>query len=124
MSGSCARGYGPSSAHPPTRSATCAHPVTCSESPGSAPKGRARHGSEETPERGSAQPNQVREFNRERSGCFMSLTVPPRYESRWEPPPGLGDLDALVYRSNLLASDRSIVNFGGGNTSVKVQQPD
>jgi rhamnulose-1-phosphate aldolase/alcohol dehydrogenase len=54
----------------------------------------------------------------------MSLTVPPAYESRWEPPAGLSELDALVYRSNLLASDRSIVNFGGGNTSVKVRQPD
>ncbi len=30
----------------------------------------------------------------------------------------------LVYRSNLLASDRSVINFGGGNTSVKVSQPD
>jgi rhamnulose-1-phosphate aldolase/alcohol dehydrogenase len=54
----------------------------------------------------------------------MSTTVPPRYEDRWSPPDGLGELDALVYRSNLLASDRSIVNFGGGNTSVKVTQPD
>src|SRR5213080_23228 len=43
---------------------------------------------------------------------------------RWDPPAGASGLDALVYRSNLLASDRSIVNFGGGNTSVKVTQPD
>jgi rhamnulose-1-phosphate aldolase/alcohol dehydrogenase len=54
----------------------------------------------------------------------MSLTVPPRYENRWDPPADLDELAALVYRSNLLASDRSIVNFGGGNTSVKVRQPD
>ena len=54
----------------------------------------------------------------------MSLTVSPRYESRWDPPADLGDLDALVYRSNLLAADRSIVNFGGGNTSVKVTERD
>jgi rhamnulose-1-phosphate aldolase/alcohol dehydrogenase len=47
-----------------------------------------------------------------------------RYEDRWAPRDGLGELDALVYRSNLLAADRSIVNFGGGNTSVKVTQPD
>lgn len=31
----------------------------------------------------------------------------------------LNDLDGLVYRSNLLGADRSIVNYGGGNTSIK-----
>jgi len=50
--------------------------------------------------------------------------ISERYENRWNPPAGVGELEALVYRSNLLASDRSIVNFGGGNTSVKVTQPD
>ncbi len=30
----------------------------------------------------------------------------------------------LVYRSNLLGSDLRITNYGGGNTSVKVQLPD
>ena len=54
----------------------------------------------------------------------MALTVPPRYENRWDPPAGLSELDALVYRSNLLASDRAIVNFGGGNTSVKTRERD
>ena len=54
----------------------------------------------------------------------MALTAPPMYENRWDPPPSLSDLDALVYRSNLLASDRSIVNFGGGNTSVKTREID
>jgi rhamnulose-1-phosphate aldolase/alcohol dehydrogenase len=34
------------------------------------------------------------------------------------------ELDALVRRSNLLASDRAVVNFGGGNTSVKVVETD
>ena len=34
------------------------------------------------------------------------------------------ELEALAYRSNLLASDRAIVNFGGGNTSVKTREPD
>jgi rhamnulose-1-phosphate aldolase/alcohol dehydrogenase len=47
-----------------------------------------------------------------------------KYDNRWAAPAGLAELDALVYRSNLLADDRSIVNFGGGNTSVKVTQPD
>jgi rhamnulose-1-phosphate aldolase/alcohol dehydrogenase len=54
----------------------------------------------------------------------MALTAPPTFENRWDAGVGLSELDALVYRSNLLASDRAIVNFGGGNTSVKVREPD
>jgi rhamnulose-1-phosphate aldolase/alcohol dehydrogenase len=54
----------------------------------------------------------------------MALTAPPAYENHWDPPSGLDELDALVYRSNLLASDRAIVNFGGGNTSVKTRETD
>src|SRR5215211_533145 len=52
------------------------------------------------------------------------MAVTTTYENRWQPPTEASELDALVYRSNLLASDRSIVNFGGGNTSVKVREPD
>jgi rhamnulose-1-phosphate aldolase/alcohol dehydrogenase len=50
----------------------------------------------------------------------------PSIEDRWDPArvTGVDELDALVYRSNLLASDRSVVNFGGGNTSVKALQAD
>jgi rhamnulose-1-phosphate aldolase/alcohol dehydrogenase len=36
----------------------------------------------------------------------------------------LGQLDRLVYRSNLLGRDRSVANFGGGNTSVKIEEED
>src|SRR3954454_7818359 len=54
----------------------------------------------------------------------MALTAPKAFESRWAPPAALGERDALVYRSNLLASDRAIINFGGGNTSVKVRERD
>ncbi len=54
----------------------------------------------------------------------MALTVPPIFENRCNPPAGLTELDALVYRSNLLAADRRIVNFGGGNTSVKTRELD
>ncbi|HEV2590271.1 MAG TPA: bifunctional aldolase/short-chain dehydrogenase [Gaiellaceae bacterium] len=54
----------------------------------------------------------------------MALTIPPTYENRWNPPAGLSELESLAYRSNLLASDRAIVNFGGGNTSVKVNATD
>ncbi|MFL5961661.1 MAG: bifunctional aldolase/short-chain dehydrogenase [Gaiellaceae bacterium] len=54
----------------------------------------------------------------------MPLTAPPTFENHWKPPAGLSELEALVYRSNLLASDRAIVNFGGGNTSVKTRETD
>lgn len=37
---------------------------------------------------------------------------------------GLTPLDALVYRSNLLGADRSVANYGGGNTSTKVTESD
>ncbi|HEV3312086.1 MAG TPA: bifunctional rhamnulose-1-phosphate aldolase/short-chain dehydrogenase [Chloroflexota bacterium] len=37
---------------------------------------------------------------------------------------GDDDLRGLVYRSNLLGADRSIVNFGGGNTSIKIPGKD
>ncbi|WP_267880113.1 bifunctional aldolase/short-chain dehydrogenase [Salibacterium aidingense] len=33
-------------------------------------------------------------------------------------------LEELVYRSNLLGSDRAVANFGGGNTSVKTTEKD
>jgi rhamnulose-1-phosphate aldolase/alcohol dehydrogenase len=36
----------------------------------------------------------------------------------------LSPLQALGYRSNLLGSDRSVANFGGGNTSIKVRELD
>ena len=36
----------------------------------------------------------------------------------------LTQLEALVYRSRLLGSDRRIVNYGGGNTSIKTQGVD
>ena len=32
--------------------------------------------------------------------------------------------EKLLYRSNLLGSDKRITNYGGGNTSAKVMQPD
>jgi rhamnulose-1-phosphate aldolase/alcohol dehydrogenase len=56
----------------------------------------------------------------------MALTVSTGLESLWDPGrvAGADELDALVYRSNLLASNRAIVNFGGGNTSVKVRRAD
>jgi rhamnulose-1-phosphate aldolase/alcohol dehydrogenase len=52
------------------------------------------------------------------------MAVISAYENRWSPPGAMSELEALAYRSNLLASNRAIVNFGGGNTSVKAREPD
>jgi rhamnulose-1-phosphate aldolase/alcohol dehydrogenase len=51
----------------------------------------------------------------------MSAPETARYASRWDVPhaEGLSALDRLVYRSNLLGADRSLANWGGGNTSTK-----
>jgi rhamnulose-1-phosphate aldolase/alcohol dehydrogenase len=45
----------------------------------------------------------------------------PAPEDRWDEAAavGLGVLDGLVYRSNLLGADRALANQGGGNTSAK-----
>ena len=45
----------------------------------------------------------------------------PAPEDRWDDATGAGleGLEALVYRSNLLGSDRALANQGGGNTSAK-----
>lgn len=37
---------------------------------------------------------------------------------------GLTEPEQLLYRSNLLGSDKRITNFGGGNTSAKIDMPD
>lgn len=43
---------------------------------------------------------------------------------RWQPPAGASELELLAYRSNLLGSDRSVANWGGGNTSCKTEEVD
>jgi rhamnose utilization protein RhaD (predicted bifunctional aldolase and dehydrogenase) len=37
---------------------------------------------------------------------------------------GLTPLESLAYRSNLLGADRSVANYGGGNTSSKAKERD
>ncbi len=37
---------------------------------------------------------------------------------------GMSEAEKLLYRSNLLGSDKRITNFGGGNTSAKVMEKD
>ena len=54
----------------------------------------------------------------------MALTPQP-IENRWDPPQELGDGDELAGSSTARTCsprDRAVVNFGGGNTSVKVRQ--
>jgi rhamnulose-1-phosphate aldolase/alcohol dehydrogenase len=55
------------------------------------------------------------------SGVIDVLKGIPAPEDRWDQSAaaGLGVLDALVYRSNLLGADRALANQGGGNTSAK-----
>src|SRR5689334_23786933 len=47
-------------------------------------------------------------------------------ENRWDDAHAarLSPADLLLYRSNLLGSDKRITNFGGGNTSAKIQERD
>jgi rhamnulose-1-phosphate aldolase/alcohol dehydrogenase len=47
-------------------------------------------------------------------------------EDRWDQAVArdLDELELLRYRSNLLGADLRITNFGGGNTSAKISQPD
>ena len=56
----------------------------------------------------------------------MSTRIAKPAQNLWDASAAvsLGVLDGLVYRSILLGRDRSVANFGGGNTSVKVEEKD
>ena len=49
-----------------------------------------------------------------------------RLENKWDDARAseMSEPDKLLYRSNLLGSDKRITNYGGGNTSAKVMQED
>ena len=55
-----------------------------------------------------------------------SRTQLQHLEDRWDEnaASGMDEPELLRYRSNLLGSDLRITNFGGGNTSSKVEMPD
>src|SRR6185369_975882 len=58
---------------------------------------------------------------------MMKVKTSLRYlEDRWDErtASGLDEVELLRYRSNLLGADLRITNFGGGNTSSKISQPD
>jgi rhamnulose-1-phosphate aldolase/alcohol dehydrogenase len=52
--------------------------------------------------------------------------VPLEIENRWDDAHAarLSPAELLLYRSNLLGSDKRITNFGGGNTSAKIREKD
>ena len=47
-------------------------------------------------------------------------------ENRWSDADaaGKGESELLLYRSNILGSDKRVTNYGGGNTSAKVMETD
>ena len=45
-------------------------------------------------------------------------------ENRWTTPPDPSPAGLLLYRSNVLGSDLTVTNFGGGNTSAKLLETD
>ncbi|WP_136684178.1 bifunctional rhamnulose-1-phosphate aldolase/short-chain dehydrogenase [Falsirhodobacter xinxiangensis] len=50
----------------------------------------------------------------------------PRLENLWDDAKaeGMSEPERLLYRSNLLGSDKRVTNYGGGNTSAKVSEID
>src|SRR5215211_1992739 len=57
---------------------------------------------------------------------MTALIDSPLLVSRWDEQMvgGLSPQELLLYRSNLLGSDLRITNFGGGNTSAKLNERD
>ena len=57
---------------------------------------------------------------------MLDHTGGTRLENLWEEAVAAGksEPELLLYRSNLLGSDKRVTNYGGGNTSAKVMQKD
>ena len=57
---------------------------------------------------------------------MTSSSIDQRLEKKWDTAHanGMSEPEKLLYRSNLLGSDKRITNYGGGNTSAKVIQKD
>ncbi|MFT3727902.1 MAG: bifunctional rhamnulose-1-phosphate aldolase/short-chain dehydrogenase [Terricaulis sp.] len=68
--------------------------------------------------------SQAFDHSRDRAGASAIPFAVPK--SRWskETADGLAAPELLLYRSNLLGSDLTITNFGGGNTSAKIPSKD
>jgi len=56
----------------------------------------------------------------------MSNSAQPRLANLWDDAKAaaMSEPERLVYRSNLLGSDKRVTNYGGGNTSSKIWQKD
>ncbi|MGV8854286.1 MAG: bifunctional rhamnulose-1-phosphate aldolase/short-chain dehydrogenase [Devosia sp.] len=56
----------------------------------------------------------------------MSTSAPKRLANLWDDAKAaaMSEPERLVYRSNLLGSDKRVTNYGGGNTSSKIIQKD
>jgi len=56
----------------------------------------------------------------------MTTTAPARLANLWDEAKAaaMSEPERLVYRSNLLGSDKRVTNYGGGNTSSKIVQKD
>ena len=54
------------------------------------------------------------------------LTFTKKLQNKWNDKLAskMSEPELLLYRSNLLGSDLRITNFGGGNTSAKIEMPD
>ncbi|MFY0648510.1 bifunctional rhamnulose-1-phosphate aldolase/short-chain dehydrogenase [Sulfitobacter geojensis] len=57
---------------------------------------------------------------------MTALKSNQRLENKWDAAASekMSEPEKLLYRSNLLGSDKRITNYGGGNTSAKVMQKD
>jgi len=67
--------------------------------------------------------NDVLDRHRTTPAAALGFCVPP---NRWSPHTAAGKSpsELLLYRSNLLGSDLTVTNFGGGNTSAKLEARD
>ena len=56
----------------------------------------------------------------------MSTNAPARLANLWDDAraAGMTEPERLVYRSNILGSDKRVTNYGGGNTSAKIMERD
>jgi len=56
----------------------------------------------------------------------MTSAAGNRLSNLWDPNAanGMSEAEKLLYRSNLLGSDKRITNYGGGNTSAKIVERD
>ena len=57
---------------------------------------------------------------------MLETRTNPRLADLWDgaKAAAMSEPELLLYRSNLLGSDKRITNYGGGNTSAKVMEKD